>query len=128
MKKRFAIVTVLLALLVGATAGTASAASLSGTFTTTIHGSGALAGTWSIKFSHGNYKVIDNGRTVVRGTYTASGPKLVMKDTSGVAACRPTGRYTFSRSGRKLKLHNTGDRSAACAGRATVLSHTFTKA
>jgi hypothetical protein len=128
MKKRFAIVTVLLALLVGATAGTASAASLSGTFTTTIHGSGALAGTWSIKFSHGNYKVIDNGRTVVRGRYATSGPQLTMRDTSGVAACRPTGHYTFSRSGRKLRFKNTGDRSAACSGRAGVLAHTFTKA
>jgi hypothetical protein len=127
MKKRFAIVTALLTLLAGATAGSAVAASITGTYTTTIR-SGQLAGRWSIKFSHGNYKVIDNGRTVVRGTYTASGPKLVMRDTSGVAACRPTGRYTFSRSGRKLKFHNTGDHSAACAGRATVLSHTFTKA
>jgi hypothetical protein len=124
--KRFAIVTAVLALLLGA--ASASAAGLSGTYTTVIKGSGALAGTWSIKFSHGNYRVIENGKTVVRGTYTASGPKLIMKDKSGVAACRPTGRYRFSRSGRKLRFQNTGDHSAACAGRAAVLRHTFTKA
>ncbi|WP_027004665.1 hypothetical protein [Conexibacter woesei] len=128
MKKRFATVTALLALLLAATAGTASAASLNGTFTTTIHGSSSLAGTWSIKFSHGNYKVIDNGRTVVRGKYTTSGNRLTMRDTSGVAACRPTGRYTFSRSGSKLHFKNTGDRTTACMGRALVLSKTFTRA
>jgi hypothetical protein len=71
--------------------------------------------------------VVDDGRTVVRGTYTTSGAKLTMKDTSGVAACGPTGRYSFSRSGRKLKFRNTGDRSEACLGRASVLAHTFTK-
>ena len=123
--KRFAIVTVLLALL--AVTASAYAAGLSGTYKTKITGSN-LAGAWAIKFSHGNYKVTDNGQTVVRGKYTVSGSKLSMKDTGGPLACSATGHYTFSRSGSKLKFKNTGDRSSGCAGRAAVLSHTFTKA
>jgi len=111
-----------------ASAATASAAGgLSGTFKTKIS-SGQLAGTWTIKFSHGNYKVSADGTAVVRGKYTVSGSTLTMKDSGGKLACGPTGRYTFIRSGSKLKLKNTGDHTQACAGRATVLAHTFTKA
>jgi hypothetical protein len=123
--KRFAIVLTLLALLT--MASVASAAGLSGTYKTKIGGSGQLAGTWTIKFSHGNYKVTENGTAVVRGSYTVSGSKLTMHDKSGPAACSPAGKYTFSRSGKKLKFTNTGDRSSTCAGRAAVLAHTFTK-
>lgn len=125
--KRFAVLITLFALLAGAS-GASAAGGLSGTFKTRIGGSGQLAGAWTIKFSHGNYKVTDNGTAVVRGKYTVSGSKLTMTDTGGPASCRPTGRYTFARSGNTLKFTNTGDRNAACAGRAAVLSHTFTKA
>jgi hypothetical protein len=125
--KRFTVLITLFALLAGASAASA-AGGLSGTFKTKIGGSGRLAGHWTIKFSHGNYKVTDNGTAVVRGKYTVSGSKLTMSDTGGPASCRPTGHYTFARSGSKLKFMNTGDRSATCAGRAAVLSHTFTKA
>ena len=128
MKRFAAVATVLLVLLACAATAASAADGLSGTFTTTIHGGGGLAGSWSIKFSHGKYRVIKNGRTVVRGKYTVSGPKLNMKDTSGVLACKPTGRYRYSLSGRTLKFRNTGDRSIGCLGRATVLSHVFTKA
>jgi hypothetical protein len=126
MKKRFAIVTALLALLV--CVATASAAGgLSGTFKTKIGGSSGLAGTWTIKFSHGNYKVTDNGSVMVKGKYTTSGSRLTMTDTGGRAACKPTGKYAYKISGKTLKLKNTGDKSPACLGRAVVLSHTFTK-
>lgn len=128
MKKRFAIVTALCALLAGATAVPASAASLSGTFKTKIGGNSRFAGTWTIKFSHGNYKVTDNGAVAVRGRYTTSGSNLTMKDSGGPAACGPTGRYTFKLSGSTLKFKNKGDTTIACSGRAVVLSRTFTKA
>jgi hypothetical protein len=127
MKKRFAIVTALCALLAGATAVPASAASLSGTYKTKIPGNGRLAGTWTIKFSHGNYKVTDNGAVAVRGRYTTSGNKLTMKDTGGPAACGPTGHYRYSISGKTLKFRNIDDRTVACSGRFAVLSRTFTK-
>ena len=51
-----------------------------------------------------------------------------MRDSSGPAACGPTGRYTFRRSGRTLKFRNVTDTTVACSGRAVVLSRTFTKA
>jgi curli biogenesis system outer membrane secretion channel CsgG len=127
MKKRFAIVTALCVLAAGTTAGTASAASLSGTFKTKIGGNSRFAGTWTIKFSHGNYKVTDNGKAVVRGRYTLSGNKLTMRDSSGPAACGPTGRYTYKISGSTLKFKNKTDTTVACSGRAVVLSRTFTK-
>jgi hypothetical protein len=126
MKKRAAILTAALAL-AGLSAATASAASLSGTYTTKIGGSGQLAGTWTIKFSHGNYKVTDNGQAVVRGRYTTSGSKLTMRDTSGPAACRPTGHYRYSISASKLRFRNIDDRTVACSGRWAVLSRTFTR-
>ena len=88
--KRFAIVTVLLALL--AVTASAYAAGLSGTYKTKITGSN-LAGAWAIKFSHGNYKVPDNGTAVVRGKYTVSGSKLSMKDTGGPLACTGNSRF-----------------------------------
>jgi hypothetical protein len=127
--KRFAVVAVLLAMLAAASVASA-AGTLSGTYQTKIGAKplgGRLKGTWTIKFSHGNYKVSDNGTAVVHGKYTISHGKLTLAHESGPAACPGSGTYTFKLSGKKLTFTRVSDGSAACTGRATVLAGHFTK-
>jgi opacity protein-like surface antigen len=127
--KRLAVVAVLLAMLIMASVA-AAAGTLSGTYQAKIGAQplgGKLKGTWTIKFSHGNYKVSDNGTAVVKGKYTISGAKVTLGHESGPAACPGSGTYTFKLSGKKLTFTRVNDGTAACAGRATVLAGHFTK-
>jgi hypothetical protein len=127
--KRLAILTMLLAMMAMSSVA-AAAGTLSGTYQTKIGAKplgGQLKGTWTIKFSHGNYKVSENGATMVRGKYTISHGKLSLGHESGKAACPGTGTYTYKISGKKLKFTRVSDGTAPCAGRAAVLAGHFTK-
>jgi hypothetical protein len=127
--QRLAAVAVLLALL-ALTSVASAAGSLGGTYQTKIGAKplgGQLKGTWTIKFSHGNYKVSQGGTAVVHGKYTISGSKVSLGHESGPASCPGTGTYSFHASGKKLTFTRVSDDTAACAGRAAVLAGHFTK-
>ncbi|MCW2995407.1 MAG: hypothetical protein JWQ18_2902 [Conexibacter sp.] len=124
MKRLAVAATVLLATL-SLTAAAADAAALSGTYQTKL--GGQLKGTWTIKFSHGNYKVSDNGKALVRGTYTISGSTIKLGHERGPLACSSTGTYRFKLSGSQLRFTRVSDGAASCAGRAAVLKGHFTK-
>ncbi|HEY5317512.1 MAG TPA: hypothetical protein VIJ20_05995 [Solirubrobacteraceae bacterium] len=106
------------------------AGTLSGTYKTKIHTSalrGQLNGTWTIAFERGAYTVTDDGAAVIHGKYTIRGRDITLRDKSGKDACPAPGTYKFTLSGDKLKFTKLSDPKAACVGRVTVLSGTFTK-
>jgi hypothetical protein len=129
--KRLAVVTVLLLAAVLALSAVASASgTLSGSYRTRIGAKplgGQLEGTWTIKFSHGNYKVSLGSRTAVKGKYTISGSTVRLGQETGPLACSSTGTYRYRISGSTLKFTRVSDGSSACAGRAAVLAGSFTK-
>jgi hypothetical protein len=129
--KRLAVVTVLLLTAVLALSAVASASgTLSGSYRTKIGAKplgGQLKGTWTIKFSHGNYKVSVGSRVAVKGKYTISGSTVKLGHESGPLACPSTGTYKYRISGAKLTFTRVSDGSSACAGRAAVLAGHFTK-
>ena len=107
----------------------AAAATLVGTYRTTVTGSGPLNGAWTITFDRGGYAITFKGARAVAGRYTLAGPRAVLTDRSGPLACTGAGRtgtYTVARSGRRLTLTAVRD---ACVGRKAVLSgRTLTRA
>ena len=126
--KRLA-VAVLLALLLLSSVAVAST-TLSGTYQTKIGAKplgGQLKGTWTIKFSHGNYKVSKDGTVAVTGKYTIKGNRVSLGHEHGPAACPSTGTYTYKVGGSHLQFTRISDGTEACAGRAAVLSGHFTK-
>jgi hypothetical protein len=129
--KRLAIVTALIAALAMSAVALASS-TLSGTFKTTITGSGAntlhgaLDGTWKVSFKNGTYKVSDNGKAITKGKYTITGSTVSLTDKSGTGKCAGTGMYKFKLKGKKLTFTKVSD-TTACAGRTGVLAHKFTK-
>jgi hypothetical protein len=129
--KRLAVVTVLLLTAVLALSAAASASgTLGGSYRTKIGTAplgGQLKGTWTIKFSHGNYTVSSGSTVVVKGQYTISGSTVKLGHESGPLACASTGTYKYKISGKKLKFTRVSDGSSACGGRAAVLAGHFTK-
>jgi hypothetical protein len=127
--KRLAIATALIAALAMSAVALASS-TLSGTFKTTITGSGAntlhgtLDGTWKISFKNGTYKVTDNGHAAVNGHYKLKGSTISLTDKAGPAKCSGTGKYKFQLKGKTLKFTTI---SEPCAGRQGVLTHKLTK-
>jgi hypothetical protein len=128
--KRLVLSAVVFAVLALTAASVADAAGkLSGTYRTTIGAKplgGQLKGTWTVKFSHGKYKVTFQGATAARGTFSQSGSTITMTKETGPAACSGTGKYTFKRKGKSLTFSRVRS-GTACAGRDAVLSATFTK-
>jgi hypothetical protein len=124
-----------LAIVVAVVAGLAlcsvalAAGTLSGKYKTKVHTSalgGQLNGTWTIDFKSGGYTVTDQGKVVLHGKDSIKGTKISLTDTRGADKCPGTGTYKFKLKGKALKFTKVKD-SAACAGRATVLSGAFTK-
>jgi hypothetical protein len=124
--KRVALLLCSGVVLLGVSPAAVAADRLSGSFRTRI-ASGQLAGTWVIKFSHGNFRVSYRGDSVVRGKYRVSGRRVRLTDKSGRLACRGSGTYRFRRSGRGLDFTRVSERLPVCAGRATVLAQHFVK-
>jgi hypothetical protein len=126
--KRIAIVVAVVAGLTLSSVALA-AGTLSGTYGTRLHTSafgGHLNGRWTIAFTRGHYTVSQHGKAVVHGVDSISGRTISLTDKSGAEKCPGTGTYKVHRRGRTLTFTKIHD-SAACAGRAAVLSGTFTK-
>jgi hypothetical protein len=130
--KRLATVTALLAALAITSVALASS-TLSGTFKTTITGTGAntlhggLDGTWKISFKNGTFKVSNSGRAVTHGNYTITGSTVSLTDMGGKGKCSGTGKYKFKLKSNTLTFTKVSD-GASCVGREGVLAHKFTKA
>jgi hypothetical protein len=122
--KRFAIAASITAALVLSSAALAGA-TLVGKYTANVASPAALKGIWTLTFAKaGTYAVADQGHIVIRGKYATVGSKVSLGHETGPAACPTGAAYSWKRSGKTLKLTRIKD---TCAGRATVLAHTFTQ-
>jgi hypothetical protein len=98
-----------------------------GKYSTKLTGPAQFKGTWVISFAKGGtYTVAGNGQILVHGKYSTTGSKLTLGHETGPAACPKTGTYTWTRSGKTLRLKKASG-SPPCSGRDLVLAHTFTK-
>jgi hypothetical protein len=124
LKRVTAIAVVCLAL----AAPAAAAAPLSGVFGTTIRGAtpAALNASWTVNLlPNGAYSIDRDHHAVVIGRGTRTPATIVFAHEYGPFACKSTGKYRWSLSGKKLALRVVQD---SCAGRRTVLtSHTLIK-
>jgi hypothetical protein len=122
--KRIFTAAVIVAALTLCSVAAAAAASLNGTYKTTVNSTllgGILNGTWTVKLKNGAYHVADNGHPIVHGKYTIKGSKISLKDTGGEGKCPGTGVYKFKVSGTSVTLTKVHD-AAACAARTAVLT------
>ncbi len=105
-----------------------ASAPLSGVFGTTIRGAtpAVLNASWTVNLlPNGAYSIDRNHHAVVIGRDTRSAATIVFAHEYGPFACKNTGKYRWSLSGKKLTLKVVQD---SCAGRRTVLtSHTLIK-
>jgi hypothetical protein len=125
MKRVATMLAVLLALAVTSVA-LAAGGGLSGAYKTVIKHPKQFKGTWVVTFTKGHYKVTANGKLLVKGKDTIKKNKISLTDTGGTGKCNGTGKYKFKLTAGKLKFTKISD-TKSCAGRAAVLSHTFTK-
>jgi hypothetical protein len=106
----------------------AASAPLSGVFGTTIRGAtpAALNASWIVNLlPNGAYSIDRNHHAVVIGRGTRTAATIVFGHEYGPFACKSTGKYRWSLSGKRLTLKVVQD---SCAGRRTVLtSHTLIK-
>jgi hypothetical protein len=122
--RRLAFLAALAAVLVTASAALAGG-TIAGSYTAKIASPAQLKGTWVLAFAKGgSYAISDSGQVVVRGKYTASGSSLTFGHESGPLACTVTGKYTWARTGKTLKLKRVKD---TCPGRSLILAHAFTQ-
>ena len=122
--KRFAIAASIIGALVLSSMAFA-AGTLVGKYTANVASPTALKGTWTLTFAKaGTYAVADQGHIVIRGKYTTAGSRVSLGHETGPAACPTGATYSWKRSGKTLKLTRIKD---TCAGRTTVLAHTFTQ-
>jgi len=114
--------------LLAVAAPAAASAPLSGVFGTTIRGAtpAALNAGWTVNLvPNGAYSIDRNHHAVVIGRDTRSAATIVFGHEYGPFACKSSGKYRWSLSGKKLTLKLVQD---SCAGRRTVLtSHTLIK-
>jgi hypothetical protein len=105
-----------------------ASAPLSGVFGTTIRGAtpAVLNASWTVNLlPNGAYSIDRNHHAVVIGRDTRSAATIVFAHEYGPFACKNTGKYRWSLSGKKLTLKVVQD---SCAGRRIVLtSHTLIK-
>jgi hypothetical protein len=105
-----------------------ASAPLSGVFGTTIRGAtpAVLNASWTVNLlTNGAYSIDRNHHAVVIGRDTRSAATIVFGHEYGPFACKSSGKYRWSLSGKKLTLKVVQD---SCAGRRTVLtSHTLIK-
>ncbi len=106
----------------------AASAPLSGVFGTTIRGAtpAVLNASWVVSLlPNGAYSIDRNHHAVVIGRDTRTAATIVFGHEYGPFACKSSGKYKWSLSGKKLTLKVVQD---SCAGRRTVLtSHTLVK-
>ena len=132
MRQALAGIAIFVALVAAATAGAATP-TLPGTYTTTISGKQpkAINGDWAISIGkNGDYVILKRvsktqGKIEVKGHALLNANRIVTftKET-GPLACKVTGKYRWTRNGKKLtflRLHDT------CTGRRVVLGGTFRK-
>ena len=94
-----------------------------GKYTANVKSPARLKGTWVLNFvKGGKYTISDNGAIVVRGRFVSSS-RISFSNETGPAACTWFGIYTWKKVGKTLKFKKVTD---PCAGRAAVLSNTFT--
>ena len=128
--KRITIAVALVGALALSAVAIANTATLSGTYKTTITGTGAntlnggLDGAWKLSFKNGKYKAVVNGSTKASGKFTVSGSTVSLGP--GGAGCTTTGKYKFKLKGKTLTFTKISD-GAGCIGREGVLAHKFTK-
>jgi hypothetical protein len=106
-----------------------AAASLNGTYKATITGDrfgAAVNGKWKLVVSSGHYSAYHNGALAVKGVDTVTATQVTLRDTGGPGKCIGTGRYSYKLVGTQLTFKKISD-APACAGRADVLTHPFTK-
>ncbi len=111
-------------------AGVAAAAvssPLAGVYATMIKGekgqAAVLNGTWLISFApNGAYAVVREPKTstpLIGGSSSVAGKTIVFHDKAGPLACASNGKYSWSLSGKTMKLARVKD---TCSGRVLVLS------
>ncbi len=115
---RLARVTALVLILLALGAATAAAASLSGTYVTTVKNDGALSGTYHITFQPGKFTLHAPYGITGHGTYSISGSKITLHGPS--ASCTSAGTYTFSVSGSSLTFRKIKD---SCPRAAILTAH-----
>jgi hypothetical protein len=120
--------TLVAAVFLALAAPAVASAPLSGAFGTTIRGAtpAALNASWIVNLlPNGAYSIDRNHHAVVIGRDTRSAATIVFGHEYGPFACKSTGKYRWSLSGKKLTLKVVRD---SCAGRRTVLtSHTLVR-
>ncbi len=79
-----------------------------------------------LTFINGHYQASYQRPLAVTGKNRVKRNKIWFTDTGGPGRCRGTGKYKFKLTMGKLKFTKISD-TKSCAGRAAVLSHTFTK-
>ena len=125
--KRFELGAVVIGIALVATSIASAGSALPGTYTTKIASPAQFRGTWDLTFTgSGTYTVVDSGKVLVRGRYTAAGSRITLAHEKGQGACAATGVYRWTRAGTTLRFARTSD-SATCVGRRGVLAHTFTR-
>jgi hypothetical protein len=101
---------------------------LRGTYKTKVNAAGQFTGTWTLNIMPGGkYTILLNDALLVRGTWTNRGSTITFGQESGAAACVPSAKYSWKRTGKTLKLTKIKDSATLCAGRILVLSHVFTR-
>jgi hypothetical protein len=118
----------LAALVAGGTAGAAGPALTPHVYGVKITGSSVplFNATWLLGITQSSFKLARNGKVVVTGTAAVSGRRIVLRDSGGSLACKPSegaGTYTWARAGKKLTFTKVSDR---CVGRRLILSVPYT--
>jgi hypothetical protein len=111
-------VTALVCILLALTTASAVAASLSGTYVTTVKSAGSLNGTYHITFQPGKFILRAPYGITGHGTYSISGSKITLH---GPGSCGSAGTYTFSVSGSSLtfkKIHDSCPRASVLTAHA----------
>jgi hypothetical protein len=107
-----------------ATVALGAAGGVSGTYTTTITKPQMLKGRWTLAFAKGGtYKVILNGRTLGRGTYSATATTVTMREPAG-HGCGGSGTYAWRKSRTTMRFTRKRE-AASCHIRSTVLARPF---
>jgi hypothetical protein len=124
--KVVALAAIVLAALAMSSVATA-AASVAGTYRTTITSPAPLKGKWVLTLTQrGTFTVAVNGQIVSRGSYTATAKTVTFGRERGGSGCAGRGTYTVKKSGRIVRFIRKRE-AASCVGRAAVLAHRFTK-
>lgn len=120
----------LAAVVVGAlivASGAPAAGGVTGTYSTTITKSNHLNGKWVLVLGRGGtYTVKQNGFTLVRGSYSATGTTITFaREKAG--GCTGAGTYAWRKSGKTMTFALERE-AASCGARAEILGHWFTLA